>query len=103
MSLILSENKVRFEADKDEMLPMDYYSLGYCISHSKCQWLLSLTGKRGLSKEKIGMLAKGTTGSIDAGRVIGLEYETQTSSLQYQCLFQCLNLFETCYHPQMIQ
>ena len=21
------------------MLPMDYYSLGYCIAHSQCQWL----------------------------------------------------------------
>ena len=69
MCLMLSENKVRFEADKDEMLPMDYYSLGYCISHSKCQWLLSLTGKRGLSNEKIQMLAKGTTGSVNGGRV----------------------------------
>ena len=88
MSLILSENKVRFEADKDEMLPMDYYSLGYCISHSKCQWLLSLTGKRGLSKEKIEMLAKGTTGSVNAGRVIGLEYvsEYQSRNLEFFCV-----------------
>ena len=88
MSLILSENKVRFEADKDEMLPMDYYSLGYCISHSKCHWLLSLTGKRGLSKEKIEMLAKGTTGSVDAGRVIGLEYvsEYQSRNLEFFCV-----------------
>ena len=88
MSLILSENKVRFEADKDNMLPMDYYSLGYCISHSKCHWLLSLTGKRGLSKEKIEMLAKGTTGSVDAGRVIGLEYvsEYQSRNLEFFCV-----------------
>ena len=88
MCLMLSENKVRFEADKDEMLPMDYYSLGYCISHSKCHWLLSLTGKRGLSKEKIEMLAKGTTGSVDAGRVIGLEYvsEYQSRNLEFFCV-----------------
>ena len=88
MCLMLSENKVRFEADKDEMLPMDYYSLGYCISHSKCHWLLSLTGKRGLSKEKIEMLATGTTGSVDAGRVIGLEYvsEYQSRNLEFFCV-----------------
>ena len=88
ISLMLSENKVRFEADKDEMLPMDYYSLGYCISHSKCHWLLSLTGKRGLSKEKIEMLAKGTTCSVNGGRVIGLEYVShyQSSNFELFCV-----------------
>ena len=80
MCLMLSENKVRFEADKDNMLPMDYYSLGYCISHSKCQWLLSLTGGRGLGKEKIEMLATGTTGSVNGGKVIGLEYVSHYQS-----------------------
>ena len=88
MCLMLSENKVRFEADKDEMLPMDYYSLGYCISHSNCHWLLSLTGKRGLGKEKIEMLAKGTTGSVEVGKVIGLEYISlyQSSNFELFCV-----------------
>ena len=69
---MLREKRVGFKADKDEMLRMDYYSLGYCISHSKCQWLLSLTGRRGLSKEKITMLCKGTAGSVK-GNIMGLE------------------------------
>ena len=88
MCLMLSKNKVRFEADNDEMLPMDYYSLGYCISHSKCHWLLSLTGKRGLSKEKIEMLAKGTKGSVNGGKVIGLEYVShyQSSNFELFCV-----------------
>ena len=88
ISLMLSENKVRFEADKNEMLPMDFYSLGYCIFHSKCQWLLSLTGKRVLSKEKIQMLAKGTTGSVNGGKVIGLEYVShyQSSNFELFCV-----------------
>ena len=69
ISIMLGEKRVRFKAYKDEMLPMDYFSLGYCMSHSKCQWLQSLTGMSGLSKEKITMLCKGTAGPVK-GNVI---------------------------------
>ena len=69
MSLILGERKVEFKASKTQMSPMDYYSLGYCISHSQCQWVLSLTGSLEISKEKIKMLADGATGE---GKVVEL-------------------------------
>ena len=87
ISEMLGENKVGFTADKDDMLLTDYYSLGYCISHIKCQWLLSLTGKRGLSKEKIEMLAEGSGGSVIAGCVIGLDYVTEYQSSNFNNLF----------------
>ena len=60
MLLILGERKVEFKASKSQMSPMDYYSLGYCISHSQCQWVLSLIGTMEISKEKIQMLLDGS-------------------------------------------
>ena len=72
MSLILGERKVEFEASKRHMSPMDYYSLGYCISHSQCQWVLSLTGTMEISKEKIKMLADGAIEVAGEGKVVEL-------------------------------
>ena len=72
MSLILGERKVEFKASKSHMLPMDYYSLGYCISHSQCQWILSLTGMIEISKEKIKMLADGARGVTSKGKIVEL-------------------------------
>ena len=72
MSLILGERKVVFEASKSHMSPMDYYSLGYCISHSQCQWVLSLTGTMEISKEKIKMLADGAGDVTGGGKVVEL-------------------------------
>ena len=70
MSLVLGERKVEFKASKSHMSPMDYYSLGYCISHSQCQWVLSLTGKMEVSKEKIKMLADGARDVTGGGKVV---------------------------------
>ena len=72
MSLILGERKVEFKASKSQMLPMDYYSLGYCISHSQCQWVLLLTSKVELSKERIKMLADGARDLNGVGKVVEL-------------------------------
>ena len=72
MSLILGERKVEFKASKSHMSPMDYYSLGYCISHSQCQWVLSLTGKMEISKEKIKMLADGARDVTGEAKVVEL-------------------------------
>ena len=72
MSLILAERKVEFEASKSQMSPMDYYSLGYCISHSQCQWALSLIGRMEISKEKILMLADGARYVTGKGKVVEL-------------------------------
>ena len=91
MSVILGESKVGFKADKDDMLAMDFYSLGYCISHSQCQWLLYLTGKRGLSKEKITMLTKGATSIVGTGKIVGLEYTSKYQSKNLEMLFTTWN------------
>ena len=72
MSLILGERKVEFKASKSHMSPMDYYSLGYCISHSQCQWVLSLEGRKEISKEKIEMLADGAREVTGGGKVVEL-------------------------------
>ena len=72
MSLILGEVEVEFKASKSHMSPMDYYSLGYCISHSQCQWVLLLTGRMEISKEKIKMLADGAREVTGGGKVVGL-------------------------------
>ena len=72
ISLVLGESKVEFKASKRQMYPMDYYSLGYCISHSQCQWVLCLTGKMALSKEKIKVLAAGAANVTSIGKVVVL-------------------------------
>ena len=72
MSLILGERKVEFKANKRHMSPMDYYSLGYCISHSQCQWVLSLKSKMELTKERIKILANGATKVTGVGKVVEL-------------------------------
>ena len=54
------------------MSPMDYYSLGYCIAHSQCQWVLELTMcyETGFYEE---MLAAGSRLRPDnPGRVVGI-------------------------------
>ncbi|CAI8003661.1 NACHT, LRR and PYD domains-containing protein 3 [Geodia barretti] len=70
ISLLLEECKVEFKAKKSQMMPMDYYSLGYCISHSQCQWVLSLTGRSTVSKEKIVLLANGAVESNGVGKIV---------------------------------
>ena len=72
MSLILGERKVEFKASKRHMLPMDYYSLGYCISHSQCQWVLQLESKVELTKERIKLLADGAREVTGEGKVVEL-------------------------------
>ena len=57
--------------DIKSVLPLDYYSLGYCIAHSKCQWVLSLDGDIG--EEEVRMLIAGASTRQEAsGRVVGL-------------------------------
>ena len=76
MSLILGERKVEFMASKSQMSSMDYYSLGYCISHSQCQWVLSLEGGMEISKEKIKMLVDGARDVTGVGKVVELGDQT---------------------------
>ena len=73
LSLVLGERKVEFSAKKSEMFPIDYYSLGYCISHSKCQWVLNLIGGIAVSREKIKLLAYGFRDKVSSeGKIVGV-------------------------------
>ena len=74
ISLLLEECIIEFKAKTSQMMPMDYYSLGYCISHSQCQWVLSLTGRSTvLTLEKIQLLANGAIESNGVGKIVQLE------------------------------
>ena len=84
---VLGQKTVEFELPSG-MLPLDYYSLGYCISHSQCQWVLGL-GKEGIHVDETGakMLAAGAaTRNGTGGSVVGLK-EGTTSFLA-----KCLNV-----------
>ena len=56
---------------ESSVLPLDYYSLGYCITHSKCQWVLSLY--EDIGEEEVRMLMAGaSTRQETRGKVVGL-------------------------------
>ena len=67
----LLERKIVFFTFNKTMLPLDYYSAGYCIAHSQGQWMLSLYG--GVGEEEVRMLVAGaSTIQETRGRVVGL-------------------------------
>ena len=66
---VLGHKTIEFDLSS-QMLPLDYYCLGYCISHSQCQWVFRLI-KSAISEKKVRMIAAGArTGS--GGRIVGL-------------------------------
>ena len=68
---VLGQKTIEFGLSS-KMLPLDYYSLGYCLSHSQCQWVLGL-GKK-IGEDEVRMLAAGAgTRSEPRGRVTGLK------------------------------
>ena len=96
MSLILNtlgaETTVLYKDGDEAALPLDYYSLGYCIVHSSSQWILSFESKQTDNdlqlkrKEEIEMLVNGANTTMEtAARVVGLagkkRYDGQRSSL----------------------
>ena len=78
---VLGQKTIEFQLSSG-MLPLDYYSLGYCISHSQCQWVLGLEKKIG--ETEVRMLAAGAgTRSEPSGRVIELKRkQTERSKSQ---------------------
>ena len=69
---LLGQKTVGFTIKPRGMSLMDYYSLGYCIAHSQCQWMLTIEVKE-ISEEKIKMLTSGaSTEGVASGKVIGL-------------------------------
>ena len=78
---VLGQKTIEFGLSS-KMLPLDYYSLGYCLSHSQCQWVLGL-GKK-IGEDEVRMLAAGAgTRSEPRGRVTGLKRkQTERSNSQ---------------------
>ena len=69
---LLRQKTVVFTIKPRGMSLMDYYSLGYCIAHSQCQWMLTVEVKE-ISEEKIKMLTSGaSTEGVASGKMIGL-------------------------------
>ena len=69
---VLGQKTIEFDSWSSDMLPLDYYSLGYCVSHSQCQWVLGLGGKE-IGETEVKMLVAGAgTRSEPRGMVVGL-------------------------------
>ena len=66
-----------------DMLPIDYYSLGYCIAHSQCQWVLRVEEEEKLDEERVRTLAAGasTSDGGQGGKIVRLEGEVLTEYL----------------------
>ena len=79
IALALGRKTVQFSIAQ-YMLPLDFYGLGYCIVHSKCQWMLSMEGSVygdsiwPIREEDLRMLGFGVnTTQQPSGRVVGLK------------------------------
>ena len=59
ISSLLEEKTVSITIDDRSKLPLDYYSLGYCIAHSKCKWVVLLHVDIG--EEEVKMLMAGAS------------------------------------------
>ena len=80
---VLGQKTIEFELSS-RMLPLDYYSLGYCISHSQCQWVLGLAEEE-IGKTEMKMFAAGvSTRSEPRGRVIKLKRKQTERSIGTQ-------------------
>ena len=61
------------------MLPLEYYSVGYCIAHTQSKW--SLTFDEDTEEEKVSMLLKGAyTGDLQQCRIIAVRTIKSMSS-----------------------
>ena len=68
---LIKEKLIEFKDDRG-MLQMDYYSLGYCVVHSQCDWVLDFEFDDH-HKEDSEMLVAGASLRPDtSGRVVGL-------------------------------
>ena len=74
ISSLLERKTVSFTFDIHSMLPLDYYSLGHCIAHSQCQWVL-LSFDEDIGEEEVKILVAGAStneGAIASGKIVGL-------------------------------
>ena len=74
------------------MLPLEYYSVGYCIAHSHSKW--TLTFDEDTEEEKVSMLLKGAdTGDLQQCRIIAVRTKKSMSS---ENLNPLLTMFSGC-------
>ena len=80
--VIASLMKIEFKGDSS-MLPMDYYSLGYCVVHSNCDWVLNVN----IHEHHEEMLVAGASFRSDtSGRVVGLHGFSKSGFLATVCV-----------------
>ena len=74
IALLLEQKRIEISIGSYGTLPMDYYSLGYCIAHSQCQWVLNIVGLELENEEEVRMLAAGasTSDGGQGGKIVGL-------------------------------
>ena len=70
ISTLLERKTVCITFDEYSILPLDYYSLGHCIAHSQCQWVLSLNGE--VDEEEVSMLMAGASTTQETSSRVGL-------------------------------
>ena len=78
---VLGQKTIECEGSLTRMLPLDYYSLGYCISHSQCQWVLQMQKEIGEAEVKM-LLAGACSRSTPSNRVVGLKGKCMEQSSQ---------------------
>ena len=77
------------------MLPLEYYSVGYCIAHSHSKW--SLTFDEDTEEEKVSMLLKGAdTGDLKQCSVVLKTYTKAIKSMSSENLNLLLTRFSGC-------
>ena len=101
MKCVLGLETLEFNLSS-QMLPLDYYSLGYCISHSLCLWVLEL-GEEKIGETEVRMLADGAgTRREPRGRVVGLSGSSVPDITEWESFLVLhqlrLNLSESCDH-----
>ena len=85
----LFQNHIASFTFTSKMLPLEYYSVGYCIAHSHSKW--SLTFVRDTEKEKVNMLLKGAnTGDIQQCSV-AIKTTKPVSSENLDLLLACFS------------
>ena len=89
IALLLEQKRIEMKIGSSNMLPMDYYSLGYCIAHSQCQWALRVEEEEKVDEERVKMLAAGASSSDggQGGKIVGLGGTgNEVLTVSYECL-----------------
>ena len=73
IALLLEQKRIEICIGSFVILPMDYYSLGYCIAHSQCQWVLRVKEEKE-EEERVRILGAGasTSDGGQGGKIVGL-------------------------------